>query len=715
MRFIYLIISILLFSSNNLFSQQISVDDSVGLQSLIQDNLVNGCVDITNISSQVNGNPSGFSSYAYFERAGSNFPFANGIMLSTGGAASGGNSTVTSTLSEGSTTWGTDTDLEVALGITNTVNATSIEFDFVSVSNQFQFNYLLASEEYFGINPCQFSDGFVFLIREAGTANPYENIALIPGTSTPVNTNTIHDEIFGVCPAQNNQYFNGYNIGDTNYNGRTTVLTASGSILPNVTYHIKLIIADQTDGTFDSAVFIEGDSFRILDLGGDIATCASSATLDADLQNPLASYAWYRNGTLITGAVSSTYIAVQDGTYRVEVGVPVNGTTCVETDEIIVVLNTEEPMNPITDFELCDDSSGDGIESFDLTTKNAELEAEIANIPFTNYEYSYHLSDAEARNNDNRITTITSSSQPIFVRVQDLDSNCFSYTTFNLIVNTLPVIVSPTPVEVCDGDDTPDGFAIIDLTQKDDEITSGQTNLLVTYHYNPLDVSTGDNPIPSPYINTNTPNELVYVRIVDTTTGCVTATTLDVVVTVSPDVIRDTQYIDACDTDLDGDAIFDLTEVISTILNGLTGVSTTFHATFDDAEMNINVIADETNYQYTNAVIEPGSATIYLRIEDPTTGCATIVPFEIHTNLLLTGTDTGDYAECDNDDDETNAFDFNLFAIQSQIANELDIVNGLPNPINVTFYQTEEDRTNGISLDKSLPFSSLSPQVLYIK
>ena len=400
MRFIYLILSVLLLSSSYLYSQQISVDDSVDLQSLIQDNLVNGCVDITNISSQVNGNDNGLSSYAYFERAGSNFPFANGIMLSTGGAASGGNSTVTPTLSEGSTTWGTDTDLEVALGITNTVNATSIEFDFVSVSNQFQFNYLLASEEYFGINPCQFSDGFVFLIREAGTANPYQNIAIIPGTSIPVNTSTIHNvnanSTIPPCVPQNSQYFDGYNLGDTNYNGRTTVLTASGSILPNVTYHIKLIIADQNDSDYDSAVFIEGDSFRILDLGGDITTCASSATLDADLQNPLASYAWYRNDALISGAVGSTYIAVQDGTYRVEVGVPINGTTCVETDEIIVVLNTEEPMNPITDFELCDDSSGDGIETFDLTTKDSEV---IANSPFTNDNFSYHLSDSDARLN----------------------------------------------------------------------------------------------------------------------------------------------------------------------------------------------------------------------------------------------------------------------------------------------------------------------------
>ncbi|WP_245925549.1 T9SS type B sorting domain-containing protein [Algibacter marinivivus] len=710
MRFICFILLILFFNSHFAFSQQISVDDSVGLQSLIQNNLVNGCVDITNISSSVNGTASGLSSYAYFERSGSNFPFENGIMLSTGAATSGGNSAVTPTLSEGSTTWGTDPDLEAALGITNTVNATSIEFDFVSISNQFQFNYLLASEEYFGINPCQFSDGFVFLIREAGTANPYQNIAIIPGTATPVNTNTIHDEIFGVCPAQNDQYFDGYNIGDTNYNGRTTVLTASGSILPNVTYHIKLIIADQTDGTFDSAVFIEGDSFRILDLGDDISTCSSSATLDADLQNPLASYAWYRNGNIITGATSPTYVAVQDGTYRVEVGVPVNGSTCVETDEVIVVLNTEEPMDPVTDYQLCDDSSGNGIEIFDLSSKDAEV---IANVPFTNYNFSYHLSDNDARLNINPILAPIPNSmnpQPIFVRVQDLDSNCFSYTTFNLIVNPLPNIVTPTTLEVCDGDDTPDGFAIIDLTQKDDEITSGQINLFVTYHYNPLDASTGNNPIPSPYINTNTPNEQVYVRIVDTTTGCETTTTLDVEVTVSPVVNRDTQYLDACDRDLDGDAAFDLTQVIADILNGLTGVTTTFHSTFDDAEMNINVIADETNYQYTNAVIEPGSATLYLRIEDSTTGCATIVPFEIHTNLLLTGTDTGDFALCDTNDDTTDTLNFDLNTVETFIANDL------PNSITVTFYETENDRDNGTNaLDKTTPYAALSPQVLYVR
>ncbi|WP_379926904.1 T9SS type B sorting domain-containing protein [Mariniflexile jejuense] len=690
-----------------MFAQQIIVDGSVGLQPLIENNLVqNSCVSITNITSSVNGSSSGFSSYAYFERGSSNFPFQNGIMLSTGNATSGGNGVRTPTLSEGASNWGTDPDLETALGITNTLNATSIEFDIVSISNQLQFNYLLASEEYFGINPCQFSDGFVFLIKETSSSNPYQNIALVPGTSTPVNTNTIHDEIFGVCPAQNAQYFDTYNSSDTNYNGRTTVLTASATITPYVQYHIKLIIADQTDIQSDSAVFIEGNSFNILDLGDDITTCASLATLDADIQNPNATYAWYRDNVLIVGAVNPTLDVILNGTYRVEVTVSLNGNDCVENDEIVVVLNTEEPINPITNYQQCDDVSGDGIEIFDLSTKTAEL---VANIPFTNYTFSYHLSDAESRANINPITTPipnTSNPQTIYVRIDDANSNCFSYTTFNLIVNQVPNIVNPTPLEVCDSDDYPDGYAIVYLTEKDDEITNGQSNLAVTYHYTPADANSGNNPIQSPYVNATTPTSTVYARIINTQTGCVNTTSLDVNITVSPIINRDTRYIDGCDADHDGFDDFDLTQVIADIENGLPNVTTTFHESYADAQTGTNPIQNPSNYQ--NTTFE--EQTLYVRVVDNTTGCASLVPLEIHTNLLLTGTDTGDYAICDTNDNENDAADFQLSAI------EIYITNDLPFPIEVTFFNSESDRDNNINpIDKNLPYSAVSPKVLYIR
>ncbi len=708
MRFIYYLLFVIFCTGNFAFSQQISVDSSVGLQQLIEDNLVqNSCVEISNITSSINGNSFGLPSYAYFERAGSNFPFENGIMLSTGAAESGGNNVTSPTLSEGSSIWGSDPDLDAALGNTNYVNATSIEFDIISISNQIQFNYLFASEDYDGVNPCLIADGFVFLIKQTGSPAPYQNIAVVPGTGTEVNTNTIRPNLLPACAPQNEQYFDGYNIGDTNYEGRTVPLTASATIVPHVSYHIKLIIADQIDGRFDSSVFIEGNSFKILDLGDDISTCSGSTLLNADIQNPAATYTWYLDNAVIPGSILPTHNAVQSGTYRVVVTVPLNNVDCNEDDEIVVVLNAEESIAPLSDYELCDDMSSDGTEVFDLSTKDGEV---FQNVPvsFTGFTWSYYLSDADARNNVNPITTPipnTTSPQPIFVRIDDTNSSCSAYTSFNLIVNPVPSIVSPSVLEVCDGDDIPEGSTIIDLTQKDDEITAGQSNLIVSYHYNSPDASTGNNPIPVPYINGNS-METVFVRVVDTQTGCVNTTTLDINVTISPVVNRDTQFIDACDTDQDGTANFDLTQVLADVLNGLTNVTPTFHETFQDAQDGINPIADETNYQNIN----PEEQTVYIRITDDNTGCFSIVNLEIHTNLLLTGTDLGDFALCDTNDDANDTLEFNLNTVEQFIANDL------PFNITVTFYESETDRdTDTNPIDKSFLYSATSPTTLYIR
>ena len=232
---------LLIIGFNFTFSQQITVDNSIPLQQLIENNLADGCVEISNISSSINGNVDGFTSYGAFQSASSNFPLNNGIVISTGNATSGGNTANNIPLSEGTLSWGTDPDIETFLGVSNTVNATVIEFDFISISDMIQFNYILASEEYFGNYPCSSSDGFVFLIRETSSAGPYQNIALVPGTGDPVTINNIHDEISTVssvlCSAANDQYYDG-SFNDTNYDGRTTILTAGTNILPNVQYRV---------------------------------------------------------------------------------------------------------------------------------------------------------------------------------------------------------------------------------------------------------------------------------------------------------------------------------------------------------------------------------------------------------------------------------------------------------------------------------------------
>lgn len=700
--------TLLIGSVNIVSAQKINVNNSGSLEDLILNNLINGCVEVTNITSSVNGSSSGISSYGQFTRGNSNFPFEKGIMLSTGNALSAGNSSISQTLSDGSSAWGSDPDLEAALGVSNTLNATSIEFDIISTSNQIQFNYLLASEEYEGVNSCQFSDGFAFLIKQTGSADTYQNIALIPNTTLPVNTGNIHPQLGPNCPAVNQQYFEGYNIGDTNYQGRTTVLTASATITPYVQYHIKLVIADQSDHTFDSSVFIQGDSFNIIDLGEDIETCFSSTQLNADIQNPSATYKWFLNNTEIIGQTNSTLHVVQNGTYKVQITVPLGNSNCIEEDEIVVILNTEEAISPISNYEVCDDpSNGLGIETFNLFNKNSDI---LNNTPitFSNPALSYHLSDADARNNINAITTPiqnTTSPQPIFVRIVDVSTGCLGFTSFNLVVNPIPNITPPTPLMACDSDNIPNGYTIIDLTEKNDEITGGTSNLLVSYHYNQSDANTGNNQITT-YTNRAFPIDTVYVRILNPQTGCVTTVPLEIHMDISPLVNRDIQFIDACDTDLDGFATFDLTLVLGDVLNGLTGVTPSFYITYADAVSGTNPIPNPTDYANNQSNVQ----SLYIRVEDNLTGCATIVPLQIHTNLLLTGTSLGDYAMCDIEG-SGGLIGFDLGGVEVHIANNLpDIL--------VTFFNTENDRdnnTNPISKTSLYNVSTTIPKTLFLR
>ena len=49
----------------------------------------------------------------------------------------------------------------------------------------------------------------------------------------------------------------------TNFNGETVLMTATSAVIPNNVYHIKLVIADRNDTSYDSAVFLGAGSFDI--------------------------------------------------------------------------------------------------------------------------------------------------------------------------------------------------------------------------------------------------------------------------------------------------------------------------------------------------------------------------------------------------------------------------------------------------------------------
>ncbi|MDO1499998.1 choice-of-anchor L domain-containing protein [Winogradskyella maritima] len=685
-------------------AQQISVDNSQTPQQLVENHLIEGCVEVSNINSPVNGTASGLGSFGYFERAGSNFPFENGIVLTTGNALSAGNTQNTNVLNEGTPAWGTDADLENTLGISNTVNATTIEFDFISASNQVQFNYILASEEYFQNFPCLYSDGFAFLIRPSGSTAPYTNIALVPGTATAVNTTTIRPEITGQCSAQNEQYFQGYNVGDTNYNGRTTVLSATASIIPNTSYHIKLVIADQTDQNYDSAVFIEGASFNsIVELGDDISTCLPMVELDADINNPQATYEWFLDGAPLSGQNAPQLSANASGTYSVNVTVPLNGGPCTISDDVNVLVNDSQTPTAIPDLTQCNYSGGGPQETFNL---DLVIDDAINSVTDGDYTISFHTSQADAQSGASPVSgnyQNTSNPQTIHIRIEENGSGCVILNTVDLVVNPLPFVNQPDTLVVCD-DQVADGFTEIDLTQVDNEITGGQANLEVSYHYTQADADIGSNPIPMPYVNDN-PNDMVFVSVQNTTTSCINTTTLDIEVLETPPVNTDTNhYIDACDSEYDGFSTFDLTSIASDIIIDGTNTTVTYHTTEADAESGNNPIADPSNFSNT----QQDEQIVFIRIEDNTTGCISIVPIEVHSNLLLTGTNILNFSLCDEGNDGVEAF--NLETIAETIA--FDIPD-----LTISFYENEDDRDNQVNaLDQSQEyFPPNNPQTIYIE
>ena len=677
-------------------AQQIQVIDNLTPTQLIEDVLITGCAEASNVSSPVNGTVVGLNSFGYFERGNSNFPFENGIVLTTGNVLSGGNVVNNQILNEGDETWGTDADIEAVLGTTGTFNATAISFNFVSVTNQISFRYLLASEEYFADFPCFYADAFAFLIRPAGSGLPYTNIALIPGTSTPVNTNNIHPEIVGFCPAANEEYFFGFDVGDTNYNGRTTVLTASAAILPNQAYEVKLVIADQNDSNYDSAVFIEANSFNAsVDLGPDFSTCADTVALNADVDNVLATYQWFFNDVVIPGENSALLQVGQTGNYRVEVSVPISNGTCAFEDDINITLSSTQTATPVEDVALCD-SNGTGVQDFDLTVMNAALEA---SVPPAVYNISYHTTLADAEAGSNAITGVfqnTSNPQTIFARIEDADTGCLAFNSFNLIVNPLPPINAPTPLVLCD-DNVADGVTQVDLTIKNPEITTN-TNLVVSYHPNETDAQSGANALTMPYTNSSS-TELLYARVLNPATGCAAVTPLELTILDTPAINLADVFLDACDADLDGQAVFDLNEAATQILQGLSGVTVSFHENQDDAFAGTNAIANPGAFQN----IQNNVQTVYIRVTDNTTGCAAVRSFEIHTNLLLTETLIRNFTACDEDGNGTESF--NLLDIADTIA------NGLPD-IDVAFYLSPEDRLNQVNaLGNSYSTSAAQTQI----
>jgi gliding motility-associated-like protein len=444
-------------------SQNITVNQTFTAQQLIENILVNsGCVSVSNFSASGGNFSAGEMSFGYFNANGSVFPFQEGIVLSTGKLSSviGPNTNFSdSGIGMG---WNGDSDLNTALSLTNTFNATVLEFDFIPNANTISFDYIFASEQYL-LNPtanqCNYTDGFAFLLKEA-TATSYQNLALVPGTTIPVRVNTVRGS-GTICPAANQTYFDAFNTGTypTTYDGQTKILTAQAAVIPGTLYHIKLVIADEGNARFDSGIFLKAGSFvsekdlgpnRLLATGNSL--CPNETLILNATQAGATSYQWFKNGNPV-GTNSATYDVTSAGTYTVEINV---NTTCVITGSIEIEY-APNITTSTTSFTACDTNS-DGFAVFDLNAIKTQI---FNNLP-SNYSVGLFESTTGTTALPANFTNTIPNQQIIYARIVSLE-NCYANIPISLNVISSGGILPSEIINICNNSVTtisaPSGFS----------------------------------------------------------------------------------------------------------------------------------------------------------------------------------------------------------------------------------------------------------------
>lgn len=497
---------LILSMSQAVFSQAVTVNTSTYTAAQLVNTVFGGGTQLptTNISKS-SGNGVG-----YFQNTNSSFPLNSGIVIATGNVSSIASNATLSGIGSNVT----DADLHavsVANGLSgNIVDTSFLSFDFTSVSTNLSFNYIFASEEY-GAYQCGFTDQVAFILTNLSTGVK-TNLALIPNTTIPVSVTNIRNNLYNsACVSNNSQFFGFYDVSNnatlngTCFNGRTVLMNASATLVPNTPYRLKIVIGDYQDALFDSAVFLQANSLNVgqdsgvlgpdLSIANNTALCpGSSALLSTGAAIPNAVYSWYYNGTIITGATGPTFLCNFPGEYKVVYGVAPN----YFQDSIIV--ESANVIEPLPDIIACD----------------------YYTLPFLQYDGEY-LTNPNGGGVLIAPGTIITSNVTIYVDYPN--GNCPIYDSFTITINEPPVVPS-TVSDYVIYETNPTNFAVFNLNSKIPEMLVNQspTDFQVSFYHTLQEATTQTNPIfdPANYTNTSNP-ETIYAIVSALNTNCVSS------------------------------------------------------------------------------------------------------------------------------------------------------------------------------------------------
>ena len=286
---------------------------------------------------------------------------------------------------------------------------------------------------------------------------------------------------------------------------------------------------------------------------------------------------------------------------------------CFDTTSFFLEVFITPQIEDFADIEFCDNDANtrDGIATidFNLVTPKA-----VGMQDMSLYTISYHRTQDDADNHVNTLPSnyrnTTPGKETIFIRLENnLNQNCYSIKSFNIIINTLPEAFDSTLIQ-CDDDGYPEGFTTFNLNQAKNSITGGASNRNLEYYYSISDAENGLNKIDGNSFRNVTNPQLLYVKVSNDLTGCysVARLTLEASTTSANDA-----QLNQCDDDgtEDGYYTFTLSDANTDVLSMLpTNLELFYYETYEDALLETNPLPNT----FTNTV--PYSQSIYARVEN---------------------------------------------------------------------------------------------------
>ena len=340
-----------------------------------------------------------------------------------------------------------------------------------------------------------------------------------------------------------------------------------------------------------------------------------------------------------------------------------NTTGCYDITTVNLVVDPlPTALSFYPQYELCETVAPLGIETFNLSSQVPSILNGQTGVSVTFYPT---LAQAQAGtgaiSTPNGYTNVIAYAQTLGIRITNTATNCYAIATMDLVVNPKPAPIAPTqPYTVCDNDQ--DGFGQFDLNTLTPGFLSGATGVYtISYYLTQTDANTLTNPInlSQPFLNNDAFIQFIWVRAEDPITHCYTVIKIELNVDPAP-MMPVLPAIALCDQDVntqDGCTQFNLNSQTAAVLAAQVSAPSNYTVTYYTTQANATTTPNGTGAIINTATYTGCTGqTIWVRVQNNSTGCFTVGSFLLQVNAPLVLTTPTLLSLCDDDAQPNNLY-----------------------------------------------------------